>query len=112
MPWRCCATVRLPLALYLFTKERATQERVLTTTRSGGVCLNDTVMHMIGKNLPFGGLGDSGMGAYHGQASFESFTHRRSVLRGSFAFDSKLRYPPPCISLATLKRAYRFLLGG
>ena len=101
-----------PLALYLFTQDRATQERVLTATRSGGVSLNDTVMHMIGKNLPFGGLGESGMGAYHGQASFECFTHRRSVLRGSFAFDSKLRYPPPSISMATLRRAYRFLLGG
>ena len=101
-----------PLALYLFTQDRATQQRVLAATRSGGVCLNDTVMHMIGKNLPFGGLGNSGMGCYHGQASFECFTHRRSVLRGSFAFDSKLRYPPPAISLATLKRAYRFLLGG
>jgi aldehyde dehydrogenase (NAD+) len=101
-----------PLALYLFTKDRATQERVLTATRSGGVCLNDTITHMIGKDLPFGGLGESGLGAYHGQASFDCFTHRRSVLRRSLAFDPKLRYPPPRISLATLKRAYRFLLGG
>jgi aldehyde dehydrogenase (NAD+) len=101
-----------PLALYLFTKDRATQERVLTATRSGGVCLNDTVTHMIGKDLPFGGLGESGLGAYHGQASFDCFTHRRSVLRRSLAFDPKLRYPPPRVSLAMLKRAYRFLLGG
>jgi len=101
-----------PLALYLFTKDRATQERVLAATRSGGVCLNDTVTHMIGKDLPFGGLDDSGLGAYHGQASFDCFTHRRSVLYRSLAFDPRLRYPPPRISLATLKRAYRFLLGG
>jgi aldehyde dehydrogenase (NAD+) len=101
-----------PLALYLFTRDRATQERVLAGTRSGGVCLNDTVTHMIGKHLPFGGLGESGLGAYHGRASFDCFTHRRSVLRRSFAFDSKLRYPPPRLSLAGLKRAYRFLLGG
>ena len=101
-----------PLALYLFTQDRATQERVLAATRSGGVCLNDTVTHMIGKDLPFGGLGESGLGAYHGQASFDCFTHRRSVMRRSLAFDPKLRYPPPRISLATLKRAYRFLLGG
>jgi aldehyde dehydrogenase (NAD+) len=100
-----------PLALYLFTPDRATQERVLAATRSGGVCLNDTVTHMIGKNLPFGGLGESGFGAYHGQASFDCFTHRRSVLRRSLALDPRLRYPPPRISLATLKRAYRFLLG-
>jgi acyl-CoA reductase-like NAD-dependent aldehyde dehydrogenase len=102
----------IPLALYLFTKSRAIQESVLDGCRSGGVCLNDTVTHMVGKNLPFGGLGESGMGAYHGQASFDCFTHRRSVLRRSLAVDPKLRYPPPRISLATLKRAFRFLLGG
>jgi aldehyde dehydrogenase (NAD+) len=101
-----------PLALYLFTRDRATQQHVLASTRSGGVCLNDTVIHMIGKDLPFGGLGDSGLGAYHGQASFDCFTHRRSVLRRSLALDLKLLYPPSRISLATLKRAYRFLLGG
>ena len=100
-----------PLALYLFTKDRATQEHVLTATRSGGVCLNDTVTHMVGTDLPFGGLGESGLGAYHGQASFDCFTHRRSVLRRSFAFDSKLRYPPPRVTLKALRRVYRFLLG-
>ncbi len=101
-----------PLALYLFSGDRATQERVLAATRSGGVCLNDTVTHMIGKDLPFGGLGESGLGAYHGRASFDCFSHHRSVLRRSFALDSKLRYPPPRVSLATMKRAFRFLLGG
>ena len=101
-----------PLALYLFTSDRATQERVLAATRSGGVCLNDTVTHMIGTHLPFGGVGDSGLGSYHGQASFTAFTHYRSVLRRSLALDPKLRYPPPRVSLATLKRVYRFLLDG
>jgi aldehyde dehydrogenase (NAD+) len=100
-----------PLALYLFTNDRATQQRVLASTRSGGVCLNDTVMHMVGHSLPFGGLGESGLGAYHGQASFACFTHQRSVLRRSFAFDPKLRYPPPRVSLSALRRVYRFLLG-
>jgi aldehyde dehydrogenase (NAD+) len=101
-----------PLAFYLFTPDRATQDRVLAETRSGGICLNDVVLHMIGKEMPFGGLGESGLGAYHGRASFDCFSHRRPVLRRPFAFDSKLRYPPPRITLATLKRAYRFLLGG
>jgi aldehyde dehydrogenase (NAD+) len=101
-----------PLALYLFTCDRPTQQRVLAGTRSGGVCLNDTVVHMIGKEVPFGGQGESGLGAYHGQASFDCFSHRRTVLHRSFAFDSKLRYPPPRISLNALKQAYRFLLGG
>jgi acyl-CoA reductase-like NAD-dependent aldehyde dehydrogenase len=101
-----------PLALYLFTKDRSAQEQALAGTRSGGVCINDTVTHMFGKALPFGGLGESGMGAYHGKASFDCFTHRRSILRRSLAIDPKLRYPPSRFKLATLKRAYRFLLGG
>ena len=101
-----------PLALYLFTRDRATQERVLGATRSGGVALNDTVTHMVGKDLPFGGMGDSGMGAYHGRAGFDCFTHRRSVLHRSLAFDLKLPFPPPRVSLPTLKRVFRFLLGG
>jgi acyl-CoA reductase-like NAD-dependent aldehyde dehydrogenase len=101
-----------PLALYLFTHDRATQERVLGATRSGGVCLNDTVAHIIGHDLPFGGLGDSGFGAYHGRSGFDCFSHRRSILRRSLVFDPGLRYPPSRTRLATLKRAYRFLLGG
>ena len=101
----------VPLALYLFTHDRVTRERVLADTRSGGVCINDTVVHMVGKHLPFGGLGASGMGAYHGKASFECFSHRRSVLRRSTRLDAKFRYPPPKSSLAALKRIYRFLLG-
>ena len=100
-----------PLALYAFTPDRAKQERVLAETGSGGVCLNDTVTHMIGHALPFGGLGESGMGACHGKAGFDCFTHYRSVLRRSLVLDPKLRYPPSRSKLATLKRAYRFLLG-
>lgn len=101
-----------PLALYLFTRDRGTQDRVLAETRSGGVCLNDTVTHMVGAGLPFGGLGESGQGAYHGKAGFDAFTHERTVLRRSFAIDPPLRYPPPRIALTQLKRAMRFLLGG
>ena len=101
----------VPLALYLFTSDRRIQEYVLTNTRSGGVCLNDTVLHMIGKNLPFGGLGESGLGAYHGKASFDCFSHRRSILRRSLMIDVTLRYPPPRLGLANLKRVYHFLLG-
>lgn len=56
-----------PLALYLFAQDRQIQERVLASARSGGVCLNDTVTHMVGRNLPFGGLGESWLGAYHGK---------------------------------------------
>ncbi len=101
-----------PLALYLFTNDRATQERVLTGTRSGGVCINDTVVHIAGKELPFGGLGDSGMGRYHGKASFDCFSHQRTIVRRATWFDSRFRYPPPKLSLENLKKACRFLLGG
>lgn len=101
-----------PLALYLFTNDRATQARVLAGTRSGGICINDTVSHILSKDLPFGGLGASGMGTYHGRASFDCFTHRRSVLQCSLGFDPKVRYPPPRLGLQALKRILRFLGAG
>ena len=97
-----------PLALYLFTADRALQNRVLAETRSGGVCINDTISHIIGRDLPFGGVGESGMGSYHGRASFECFTHQRAVLRRSLRIDPAFRYPPPRVSLATLKRLMRY----
>jgi len=100
-----------PLALYLFTSDRAAEARSLSETRSGGVCVNDVVSHMIGAGLPFGGLGESGMGAYHGRAGFETFSHRRAVLRRATWLDLPFRYPPQKLSLAGLRRAMRFLLG-
>jgi aldehyde dehydrogenase (NAD+) len=100
-----------PLALYVFTRDRATQARVLAETRSGGVCLNDVVAHMIGTGLPFGGLGESGLGAYHGWAGFDTFSHARSVVRRATWLDLPFRYPPERLSLRNLKRAMRFLLG-
>ncbi len=100
-----------PLAFYLFTSDRATQTRVLAETRSGGVCVNDVVSHIVGTGLPFGGLGESGMGAYHGRAGFDAFTHQRAVLRRATWLDMPFRYPPPKLSVAGLKRAYRFLMG-
>jgi aldehyde dehydrogenase (NAD+) len=99
-----------PLALYVFSNDRATQARVLAETRSGGVCVNDVVSHMIGTGLPFGGLGESGLGAYHGRAGFDAFSHDRAVLRRATWLDTPFRYPPQKLSLAGLKRALRFLL--
>jgi len=100
-----------PLALYVFTRDRATEARVLAETRSGGACVNDVVSHMIGAGLPFGGLGESGMAAYHGRAGFETFSHQRAVLRRGTWLDTPFRYPPARLSLAGLRRALRFLLG-
>jgi len=98
-----------PLALYLFTADRALQERVLAGTQSGGVCINDTILQILGHDLPFGGVGESGMGTYHGRASFDCFSHPRAVMRRPFALDSRFRYPPPGVSLRVLKRLLRFL---
>jgi aldehyde dehydrogenase (NAD+) len=100
-----------PLALYVFTRDRSIEARVLAETRSGGVCVNDVVSHMIGAGLPFGGLGESGMGSYQGRAGFEAFSHQRAVLRRATWLDTPFRYPPQKLSLAGLKRAVRLLLG-
>lgn len=83
-----------PLALYFFSNDRSKQQRVLQATSSGGVCLNDTILHLGVMDLPFGGVGRSGFGSYHGQASFNTFSHYKSVLRKSFRFEFNLRYPP------------------
>jgi len=99
-----------PLALYLFTSDREVEARILARTRSGGACVNDVVSHMIGSGLPFGGLGNSGLGAYHGRAGFEAFSHRRAILRRATWLDTPFRYPPQKISLAGLKRSLRLLL--
>jgi aldehyde dehydrogenase (NAD+) len=100
-----------PLALYVFTGNPATAARVLAETRSGGACVNDVISHMIGPGLPFGGLGESGMGSYHGRAGFDAFSHQRAVLRRATWLDTPFRYPPERLSLSSLKRAMRFLLG-
>ena len=83
-----------PLALYFFSKNKGKQQRVLHETSSGGVCINDTVMQFGVTSLPFGGVGDSGIGSYHGKASFDTFSHYKSVLKKSFLLDLKWRYAP------------------
>ncbi len=70
-----------PLALYAFTRSRKKQTRILRETQAGGVTINDTLLHIAAADLPFGGVGQSGMGAYHGQAGFDSFSHLKPVLR-------------------------------
>jgi acyl-CoA reductase-like NAD-dependent aldehyde dehydrogenase len=99
-----------PLSLYLFTDDQGVQEAILSGTSSGGICINDTVSHIVGSDLPFGGVGESGFGNYHGKASFDSFTHYKSVLKRSFSFDSKMKYPPYRVELKRIKRILKFLL--
>lgn len=83
-----------PLALYLFSNDDDVRHRVIEETGSGGVCVNDVVMHLAVPDLPFGGVGPSGMGAYHGRATFETFSHAKGVLTKSERFEVPLRYPP------------------
>jgi len=83
-----------PLALYLFTRDSTEEERVLSRVSFGGGCINNTIMHLGDGDLPFGGVGSSGMGAYHGHASFETFSHRKAVLRTASFLDPSLKYPP------------------
>ncbi len=83
-----------PLALYLFTNNRQIEEKVLTECNFGGGCINDTVVQFSSDYLPFGGVGESGMGAYHGMESFKTFTHYRSILKKSTVFDLPVRYAP------------------
>lgn len=84
-----------PLALYVFAKSRRTQELILAKTNSGGVCVNDTLLHLGNHHLPFGGTGASGMGNYHGIASLRAFTHERAVFRqGPLKTLPRLLSPP------------------
>ena len=96
-----------PLAIYLFGGTADQQQRLLDTTHSGGVCFNDVVIQAGVPELPFGGIGASGMGSYHGHAGFETFSHRKAVLKRPFWLDLKFRYPPYNVDLRLLKRLVR-----
>lgn len=83
-----------PLALYLFTKSRETERRVLDSCSFGGGCINDTIIHLATPHMGFGGVGESGMGQYHGKRSFETFSHSRSIVKKSCWLDMPIRYFP------------------
>jgi aldehyde dehydrogenase (NAD+) len=83
-----------PLALYLFTEDKAVEDKVITRLSYGGGCVNDTIVHLATPYMPFGGVGQAGMGGYHGKWSFETFSHQKSILKKSTWLDMPLRYPP------------------
>lgn len=83
-----------PLALYTFSEHDADNDKVLAECTSGGACVNGTLLHISNPNLPFGGVGESGMGAYHGEVGFRTFSHQRSVFSRSTRIDPALMYPP------------------
>lgn len=99
-----------PLALYFFSNDKDNQEKILRETSSGAVNINDTMAHMQNKNLPFGGVGESGMGAYQGRLTFDTFSHRKAVVKRSFCADPKMKYPPYKIPLAVIRKLMKFLV--
>lgn len=98
-----------PLALYVFSTNTGFQNQIINNTSSGGVCINDTLLQIANKNLPFGGVGASGIGAYHGKNSFDIFSHKKAVMNKSFLFDIKIRYAPHSDKkLGILKFLFRY----
>lgn len=83
-----------PLALYLFTGDHNTEQRILSSLSFGGACINDTIVHAATPYLGFGGVGNSGMGAYHGKKSFETFSHQKSIMKRYNWLDLPLKYHP------------------
>lgn len=83
-----------PLSCYLFTNKRSVKDQVISELRFGGGAINDTIMHITNSKLPFGGVGDSGIGNYHGKAGFDAFTHYKSILDKSTWLDPDFKYPP------------------
>lgn len=82
-----------PLACYIFTESKSIQDKILNNVSFGGGCVNDTIYHVASPHLPFGGVGNSGIGAYHGKSSFDTFSHKKSVLKQTTRFDIPIRYP-------------------
>lgn len=93
-----------PLALYLFTRSRETEEKIMTSVPFGGGCVNDTIMHVATNRIPFGGVGASGMGHYHGRSSFETFTHAKGVVKTPARPELQLRFPPYEGKMGLLKK--------
>jgi len=83
-----------PLAAYLFTKDKKLQEDFVSNVSAGGMLVNDVALHLTNPHLPFGGVGDSGTGSYHGKFTFDCFTHKKAVLIRGFGGEANARYPP------------------
>lgn len=93
-----------PLALYLFTRNKRVEQKVFAQVSFGGGCVNDTISHVANHHLPFGGVGNSGMGAYHGKYSFDLFTHKKSIMKKSTLLETGLTFPPYRNRLNLIKR--------
>ncbi len=98
-----------PLATYFFSNDCNLQNKILKQLSSGGMSINDTFAHLLNQRLPFGGVGDSGMGAYHGKSSFDTFSHYKSVVKRSVWADPKSKYPPYTTPFRFLKTALKLM---
>jgi len=106
---RIIGSYEKPLALYVFTESKSFCDFVIRHFSFGGGCINDTVIHIANKNLPFGGVGHSGMGAYHGQSSFDTFSHKKAITRKATWPDITLRYAPYKDKLKKIRGLLRWL---
>jgi len=97
-----------PLALYMFSENSDNQQFITENVSFGGGCINDTVAHLVNTNMPFGGVGDSGIGSYHGRSSFQTFSHQKSVMKKATWLDVPLRYAPYKGKMKWLKMAFRW----
>jgi aldehyde dehydrogenase (NAD+) len=98
-----------PLALYIFTENRIFSKQMIEKYSFGGGCVNDTMVHFTNKRLPFGGVGHSGIGAYHGILSFDTFSHKKSIVEKSNLLDLPMRYAPYKDKLSTIKKLLNWL---
>lgn len=97
-----------PLALYIFTENTAFADKMIREYSFGGGCINDTVIHFSNKKLPFGGVGNSGIGAYHGKFGFDTFSHKKSIVKKANWLDIPLRYAPYGKKLKFIKRIMKW----
>jgi aldehyde dehydrogenase (NAD+) len=98
-----------PLSLYVFTKNNSFAKNIIQTYPFGGGCINDTVIHFTNKRLPFGGVGHSGIGAYHGRLSFDVFSHRKGIVKKANWLDLTMRYAPYKDKLVTVKKLLKWM---
>ena len=96
-----------PLALYVFSEDENFSEDIINRFSFGGGCVNDTISHVASAYLPFGGIGSSGMGNYHGKASFDTFTHTKSIVKKSTKIDLKLVFPPYKDKIKLIKKVMK-----
>lgn len=93
-----------PLALYYFSENKSSIEKVLLNVSSGGATINDTIIHVASSYIPFGGVGTSGTGQYHGKASFDTFSHKKSIIKRGTFFELPIRFAPYNNKLSTIKK--------